>query len=111
MQKNCRAFFLITVIDQLDGEQPFAHVVVISTSENFLVVINRVDDAGWTKPVEEEPGAGANHCFDETRLGSLLDGAATPNRCLYAWASMTAASRECGCLSVTSILRAPRGPS
>jgi hypothetical protein len=47
----------------------------------------------------------AGHCFDTAQLVVLIVGAATPSRCSYAWASMTATSRERGCLRATSVRR------
>jgi hypothetical protein len=51
---------------------------MISVGENFLVVVDRVDDAGWTEPVEVATGVRADHCFNVAQLGALLDGATTP---------------------------------
>jgi hypothetical protein len=70
------------------------------------VVVDHVDDVGWTEPVEVAVGAGVDHCFDVAWLGALLDGAATPILCSYARASMMGAVRERDCLRVTSIRRA-----
>jgi hypothetical protein len=88
-------------------QRPLVHLSAISAGERRLLPIDRTDSDDVATPVD--PGAWEEdvvHGLDAEWLAYLPVGAGTDtmtNRCSLACANVMVASREVGCLSVTSV--------